>query len=241
MRKFLGFVFAFLFLILPLFASAAETRVYDASGMISAEEKAVLEAELAEASRECGFEIKFMFHDDVVSSAYLSESLMLNILSADEDDDLAVILIEREHDGYYYELFLYGEPDSLIDWDRSDEILDTPLAYSSIKSGKLADGARVLITATEDTVKAIRSDRWAGVIATTVIITLLSGGGTALGIFLSYKKKQKSPSYPLSKYASLNLTGASDDFLGSSIVKTRVSSSSSRSGGSRGGGSRGRR
>ena len=243
MRRIFGILLMLFILSVPIFSSAAESRVSDSCGMLSGEELAELESELATASSECGFEIKLMFYDDVVTSSYLSETRMLDMLSADEDDDLAVLLITREYDGYYYELFLYGEPDGLIDWDASDEILDTPKAYSSIKSGKLAEGASALITAIRDVVNRIRSDRWVGVIVATVAIALLSGGGTALGIYLSYKKKQKSPSYPLSKYASLSLTDSSDVFLGSSVVKTRVSSSSSSSrGGSRGGGgSRGRR
>lgn len=240
MRRFFGILIAILLLAVPVFSSASVTRVYNRDGMLSATEVSELESLLDSASDECGFDIKLIFHD-VNKWGYLSEWEMLDMLSADRDDSLAAFLITKEYDGYYYEFFIYGEPDGLIDWDTSDEILDTPLAYSSIKSGKLAEGASTLITVTRDNVKAIRFDRWVGVIVATVIITLLTGGGVALGIYLSYKKKQKSPSYPLSKYANLNLTDASDTFLGSSIVKTRINTSSSRGGGSRGGGSRGRR
>ena len=68
-------------------------------------------------------------------------------------------------------------------------------------------------------------------------------GGTAFGIVLyKYKKKLKSPIYPLNRYANLQLDYATDHFLGSSVTRTRVSSSrGGRSGGSRGGGSIGRR
>lgn len=225
----------------PIFSSAAESRVSDPCGMLSGEELAELESELATASSECGFEIRLVLWDDIVSSAYLSEAHMLRMLSADENDDLAVFLITKEYDGYYYELFLYGEPNSLIDWDTSDEILDTPSAFSDIKGGRIVAGAKTLISATRSATRGIRDGRFIGVIVFTAVIFLLSGGGTALGVYFSYKKKQREPSYPLSKYAKLELTDSSDVFLGASVVKTRVSSSSSRSGGSRGGGSRGRR
>ena len=236
MKRFLVSFFVAILVFCPFFVRAEESRVLDPHSFLSEVERAELESELAEAVGECGFDIRVVVYDGA-----LREWSMLDMLSASEYDDLAVFLITRESGIYYYELFLYGEPDGLIDWDTSDEILDTPLANSSIKAGKIAEGTISLLAATRTATSDIRSGRWVGVIVATAIIAALAGGGTALGIYFSYKKKQKSPSYPLSKYANLDLTDASDAFIGSSIVKTRVSSSSTRGGSRGGGGSRGRR
>jgi len=51
-------------------------------------------------------------------------------------------------------------------------------------------------------------------------------------VIIKYKTKQKSVSYPIDKYAKLKLSEKQDIFIGSSISKVRVQSSS---GGSRGG------
>ena len=64
-------------------------------------------------------------------------------------------------------------------------------------------------------------------------------------IFLSYRKKRHGESYPLSRYANLQLTESVDHFVGSFVTRVRIQSNSGSSGGGGGGGfsggSRGRR
>lgn len=241
MKRVIAFICGALVLILPLFASGEVTRAYDPHGLLTSFERSELETELSVSESRCGFDLRVVVYD-VTAAGYLYESEMLDMIGADREDNLAVFLITKEPSGYYYELFLYGEPDSLIDLGASDEILDTPPAYSNIKAGKIKSCATELVSATVEVTESARTSRRVGVIVATAVVTALAGGGTALGIFLSYKRKQRSPSYPLSRYANLNLTAADDSFIGSNVVRTRINSGSSRSGGSRGGGgSRGRR
>ena len=74
-----------------------------------------------------------------------------------------------------------------------------------------------------------------------VVVGLLAGGGAVLGVFLYYRKKQHGESYPLDRYAKLQLTEAEDRFVGSFVTRTRVQSSSSGGGGGSHGGHRGGR
>ncbi len=60
---------------------------------------------------------------------------------------------------------------------------------------------------------------WSSIIA--VVATIIA----CTIIVTRYKKKLKAPIYPVDKYASLSLSVARDDFLGSTITKVRVSSS----------------
>lgn len=60
---------------------------------------------------------------------------------------------------------------------------------------------------------------WAGIIA--VVATAI----TLVLVIRRYKNKLKAPIYPIEQYASLNLTGRSDDFLHSNVTRVRVSSS----------------
>jgi uncharacterized membrane protein len=94
----------------------------------------------------------------------------------------------------------------------------------------------------------LRRDGWVGrtICVSLILAALISGGITGIIIY-NYKKKLKSPIYPLSRYARLELnSGASlDVFLGKTVTSVRIRSSSggSRGGGGGGfsGGSRGRR
>ncbi len=43
-------------------------------------------------------------------------------------------------------------------------------------------------------------------------------------VFLSYKKKKRAPSYPLSDFTDLQLTYRSDIFIGSHVSRVRIQS-----------------
>ena len=45
-------------------------------------------------------------------------------------------------------------------------------------------------------------------------------------VVVKYKKKLKSPIYPVDDFCSLSLVDSRDDYIGSTITKVRISSSS---------------
>lgn len=69
---------------------------------------------------------------------------------------------------------------------------------------------------------------------TGLLIGLISGavvGGITIGVIIyKYKKKVKSPIYPLDKYTTLDLNhfACSDIYLRSSITKVRVNTTNKR-------------
>ena len=77
----------------------------------------------------------------------------------------------------------------------------------------------------------------------SLVISLLVAIGASVGVILKYRKKLHSESYPLDRYAKLDLNVANDNFITKTVSRVRVKDSSSSSGGGRssGGGSRGRR
>ena len=79
---------------------------------------------------------------------------------------------------------------------------------------------------------------------TGIIISAVIGIVAALSVFIAYKKKLHSESYPLDRYARLNLRINRDTFITKTVTRVKIQSSSGgggRSGGGRSGGSRGRR
>lgn len=241
MRKILTLVTLLISLVFLLLisASAEEERVYfSGDSLLTPYEILQIEDALAEAEEATGVKFRVYISSN---SYYTPEGTVLSNLGVSSSDDLAVLLIEKYAGSYYYELFLYGDASKLIDYDESDLILDNSTIYSSIKSGKLKVGIEEFASFTADMLVENRQSSKTSVIVFTVIASLASGGIAVGTVVYKYKKKLKSPIYPLSKYARLSLDYQSDQFLGSTVTRTRVSSSGSggRSGG--GGGSRGRR
>ena len=60
-----------------------------------------------------------------------------------------------------------------------------------------------------------------------ILAGLAAGAIAVLIVVVDYKKKLKSPIYPLSKYASLDLSLSQDNYLSTSVTRVRVQSSSS--------------
>ena len=60
-----------------------------------------------------------------------------------------------------------------------------------------------------------------------VVAGIIVAAIVCFAIVRRYKKALQSPIYPLEHYASLDLTHSRDNFIGKTISKVRVSSSSS--------------
>ena len=224
------------------FSSANEGRVCDPYGLVSAENISALETKFAAAESESGVLVR-AYINDATKSGYVSEYKMLSELGLSYDSDLVLLLIEKMSDSYYeYELFTYGSAYNLISDGAADAILDSEGVHS-IKRGAIYEGLGAFAEISADEIVQSRKSTKVTVIVVSVIIALAAGFGAAVGVYYTYKRKLKSPIYPLSKYANLNLEYSSDNFVGSNVIRTRINTSSggSRGGGGRGGGSRGRR
>ena len=239
-RTLLFTLFAIILLFALGFSSlAAIKRVSDPYALLDPSSIMELETELLAAEEECGIPI-YIYINDASKGGYLYE---YDIEEMYGDSDTVVLLIERMTWGEYQcELFTYGRAYGYISDSAADDILWSE-AITVIKSGQLADGiSRFVTLVVEKTAEGIRDGKTTALII--AIALALIAGGSAFGlVFFFYKRKLKSQQYPLSKFASLKLDYSTDNFIGSNVVRTRVSSSSSgggRSGGG-GGGSRGRR
>lgn len=225
-------VFLTLFTLLPM---AEESRVYDPDGLLGSE-LSEIEAILESAKDATRVEFFVYIHSD----GYVSEYSMLSHFGVNDSDDVILLEIELFASVYYYELYTYGAGWDLISDYDADYILDYDDVFYSIKGGELVDGISAFTSVTTDVIVENRESERISAIVWPIVIGLLAGGGAVIFVVVKYKRKLKSPSYPLSKYATLNLTYSDDSFLGSNVTRTRINTSSGGGGGRRGG-SRGRR
>lgn len=189
------------------------------------------------------------------SQSHISYYLVVSERRSDafryDTGNTVVLLVEydEEYDEYFYELFTYGDANTAISNREVNRILDDPEVYNGIKSGNILDGAYRALTlidiAAHDN---MRGDNWLlKTILTSLAISVVIASIVCGIIIYKYKKKLKSPIYPLDRYATLYLIpeNSRDIFLHKTLTRVRINTSStsggSRSSGSRGGGSRGRR
>ena len=216
---------------------ASGTRVLDKAGLLTDSEAARVDTALADAEARTGYSVRLY----TTTTHYVSESRMLSDLGFDDGDDLVVLSIECwSSSTYYYELFTFGDAYGMISDSDAERILDDDRVYA-IKRGKIESSAVAFASLTAETVETNRLTRRVMGVAIPILLALATAGIFVGVVCYTYKRKLKSPIYPVTQYASLSLSHSSDNYITSTVTRVRVQSSSGRGGGSRGGGSRGRR
>ena len=157
---------------------------------------------------------------------------------------LLVIQYDDYSDEYYYYLDTYGDAHYSIKDKEVDRILDNNEVYDNIKSGNLREGIIAFATlAKKASAEDLRPD-FVKVLIISLVIAVIVAFIVCLSIYLAYKKKLHAESYPLNRFASLDLKIERDSFVTKFITRVRINTSndgSSRSGGGRSGGGGGRR
>lgn len=243
MRKIVFFVLTVALLAVSALPTLAHSAtVYDDAGFLTKEEIAYL-------SEACDCNTNGVEFFVVTSASQMSSWQVQRRLGIDGERDAIVLVIDKQNDTYFYEMFTYNRADEMFSDSQVDEILDHPSVYDNIKSGELALGIKCFLSLSQTRVTRAYEEEQAReareplmIAITALVVALLAGGGTVLGVFLYYRRKQHGESYPLDRYANLDLTESHDRFVGSFVTRVRVQSSSGGGGGGgASGGSRGRR
>ena len=231
MRK-LSFLLLLLLFIsaLTLTASAHATTVLDDGDLISDEQARILEG-----GCNCAyFDVNYYYVTRANASTYPSDSDMRRICGIAEDEAAIVLLVRTYKGTYYYDMYTFGEAHSIFSDADVDAVLDAPDVYDNIKSGEIYSGMRAFSNHCHRVVgehyEALQERRERAPLTALligVILGVLAAGITVLCVFLYYRKKRHGESYPLDRYARLNLTQANDIFIGSHVTRVRVQSSSS--------------
>ena len=240
MRKLSFLLLLFLlFSALTLTASAHTTTVLDDGDLIDDDQERILES-----GCNCAyFNVNYYYVTRANASTYPSNNDMRRICGIAENEAAIVLLIRTYQSTYYYDMYTFGEAHSIFSDADVDEVLDAPDVYNNLKSGEIYAGMRAftshchrIVGEHEQALEERQKRAPLTALLVGVILGVLAGGITVLCVFLYYRKKRHGESYPLDRYARLNLTQANDIFIGSHVTRVRVQSSSSGGGRSGGGG-----
>ena len=216
-----------------------ETVIYDNHGgslsdsEISGIRRQVAEADIGDAS------IAVVFAAQFYSDETAEEELAAVGLSGGD----LIGLVIWTYDGAptsgrnEYELYSHGDMTRYIS-DADFQAIDNAIR-ADIKSGNYASAVSTFVRMSAEAYNAGKPATWTQVlkvVGIAVTVGALSGGIAAVIVVTSYRRKSRSPSYPLQEFTRLYMTTERDDFLYHNVVKTRVVSSSSSGGGKSGGG-----
>jgi uncharacterized membrane protein YgcG len=227
-------------LCLPVAATEGGVRVYDPSGMLTAEETSALAQRMETLSAESGVELYLAtyvaqnYRDDFIGDEYCRDIRNLR----GEDAVLLIVTYDLSDQMFYYDMYTYGEANYAISQKEVDYILDRREVYNNIKSGYVAAGVEAFFDLSAQAFEGRVGASWASVITVSALISVVIALIVCAGVVASYKKRRATVDYPLDRYAKLSLTKESDAFVREYTTRTRVSSSSSGggSGGRHGGG-----
>lgn len=230
------------------FASSAyivesKSRIKDDDNYISFDKQMQLEDKLRSAEESSGVAFRVYVYEYSMSEGYVDMYDYERIVGEDFTD-LVLLIVSYEYGEYFYELFTKGSPDTQITDKEAYKILDNNSVYDNIKSGNLYEGISAYIDLAETAVSGKLRNSFKSVLVVSLVISFIVATALAVCVVVKYRKKLHSASYPLDRYARLDLNVAYDNFRNKAVTRTRVRSSSSSSGGggrSSGGGSRGRR
>lgn len=244
-------VLAISLLLAPISVSASTTpedRIFDRDGNLAAYEESRIASAIAAAEKSTGVIFLVAVYDidlGIPSGEEAVRSFGFSYIT----DDVVLLMVKCDDFENYYEMFTYGEAYRLISDRAVNRILDSSDVYDNIKGGNLSEGIVAFVNNTAAEIERELSGEIyfdSDQVLVMLGISLAAGIIAVVAVIIVYKTKLKSPIYPLSQFTSLNLTEKYDQFIGKTVTRTKISSSSSgssssgRSGGSSGGSRGGR-
>lgn len=226
-------LFASLFAIFP--SAQNDEYVIDETGRLDFSEISMLQTCVAKAERSAPFTFRVYVYEEIYAS-YDGEDY-LREFGYRTSDDLVLLILTRYQGSWYYDLYTYGDADRQLSDSEVDAILDAPSVYNNLKSGNLIVGLESFL---EICPNYLVNNEINGLNMTERIFTALGIGAavaffSALGVYLFYKRKSRSASYPLHEFTNLELTNSQDIFAGDVVTRRYAPRSSSSSGGRSGG------
>lgn len=213
---------------------AVAPTVLDRANLLNDTEKQMLEQSLTDASDSVSYYL-LTFADTVNAP---DKRTVVNACSIGAEENAVVLVIRKVGSVYYYDMYTFHFADSIFNNADINGVLDAPEVYDNLKGGNLGKGAVAFFGECAQVVRdyeqaQARSQRLRPLISVLWGIGLgaAAGGIAVLGVFLYYRKKQHGEAYPLHRYAKMNLTVCNDIFVGTSVTRVRVQSSSGGSGG----------
>lgn len=156
-----------------------------------------------------------------------------------QNTDLILLVVAVTYFEVYYDLYLYGDAWNRINQKERDYILDDSRVYNNLKNARFADGLCAYASVSAEAYTGRLGVSWKLILIVALIVGAVAGWLSVKSIAASYKKKNPSQSYPLDRFAKLELTRERDREIGKFVTTTIISTGGhgGRGGSGRGGGS----
>ncbi len=237
--------------VLPIGAQAEEEtaefgglgNVYDADDLLSDAEEEEIDAALQQASEQTGVRVCAYLYCgnwfEELPKEYYRELLGFG------NDTAILMVVEQTAFETYYLLYTFEDADYQINGKEIDYILDDSTVYYNLKDDAYVEGLCAYAELAAQAYAGRLGVSWVLILIVALIVGAIAGGISVSSIAASYKKKNPSQSYPLDRFAKLELTRERDHEIGKFVTTTIISSGSrpGHGGGGvgRGGGARGAR
>jgi len=212
------------------------TSVTDKDDLLSDDEEQLINAALQLATEQGGVPIcAYVFSSRYGEEYWGDDFLAEHGLSRRQNMVLLVVTVTYFE--VYYDIYRYGDAEFAINQKECDYILDDSRVYDNLKNGDIADGLCAYAELSAEAYAGRLGVSWVLILIVALIIGAIAGFISVKSISASYKKKNPSQSYPLDRFAKLELTHERDREIGKFVTTTIISTGGH---GGRGGGGGGR-
>ena len=250
-RILVGVMLCTLLLSVLTFGISAQTypdhlaNVIDKDDVLIDSQEQEINAALAQAREQAGVPICVYVFVSERGERYWGDDFLADYgLSSQTDLVLLVVEVTRYEINYY--MYTYGDAYYQINQKELNYILDDSTVYNNIKTGAITEGICAYAQLSAEAYAGRLGVSWRLILIVALIIGAIVGAICIKSIQAGYQRKNPSQSYPLDRFAQLNLTKQNDRVIGKFVTTTIISSGGrgghgGRPGGGGGGGYRGGR
>ncbi len=208
--------------------------VTDASELLTDAEEAEINEALLQASDAMGIPICAFVFEYAGHAVWGEDFLAAHNLDGDDDLILMVVEVMRYEVNYY--IYTYGDAEFKINSKEINYILDDDNVHYNLRNGDIAKGLCAYAELSAQAYNGRLGVSWALILIIALIVGAVAGFISVGSIAASYKKKNPSQSYPLDRFAKLELTKERDREIGKFVTTTIISTGSHGGRGGYGGG-----
>lgn len=207
--------------------------VVDVDDLLSAQEELEVNRALDKARAAAGVpicayvtraEIGYDGHVEYTGEDFLAE------YGLSDKSPMVLLIVSVTYFEIFYDIYTYGDAYAKINQKEIDYILDDSRVYDNIKEGEIADGLCAYASLSAEAYAGRLGVSWQLILIFALIIGAVVAWLAVKGIVASYKTKNPTQSYPLDRFAQLELTRNHDRVLGKFVTHTIISTGGGRGG-----------
>ena len=211
-------------------------NVHDVDDLLTAEQEYTVNKALDKARQTAGIPIcAYVFYSEIGYNGhekYWGEDFLADY-NLNKNSPMVLLVVSVTMMEVYYDIYIYGDANYKINQKEIEYILDDSRVYDNLKHGKITEGLCAYAELSAEAYAGRLGVSWKLILIVGLIVGAVVATLSVKSIAASYKRKNPSTSYPLDRYATLDLTRSHDRVLGKFVTTTIISSGGR---GGRGGG-----